>query len=219
MKYKVAEKFVSINGEGPLAGQAAAFIRFCGCNLRCGYCDTAWAQEFDGGEDMTGEEIAEFVKKSGVYNVTLTGGEPLMREGMEELICALGNIPCHVEIETNGSMDISSLAGVSPRPSFTLDYKLPGSGMEGAMLLGNYKYLQKEDAVKFVAGSKEDLLRGEEVIREYKLNDKCRVFFGVVYGKLSLQEAAEFIIGRKIKGAALQLQMHKYIWDPDTRGV
>ncbi|MDE7293240.1 MAG: putative 7-carboxy-7-deazaguanine synthase QueE [Oscillospiraceae bacterium] len=219
MKFKTAEKFISLNGEGPLAGQPAVFIRFAGCNLRCGYCDTAWAQEFDTGEDMSLEEIVRYVRESGVRNVTLTGGEPLMRDNMGELIAALLRIPCHVEIETNGSMDISDIAKMSPRPAFTLDYKLPGSGMEGAMLTSNYEYLQRDDAVKFVAGSMDDLLRAEEIIHGYKLTEKCRVYFSVVFGQLELSKAAEFIISHKINGAALQLQMHKYIWDPNRRGV
>lgn len=222
MKFKVAEKFVSLNGEGPLAGQPAVFIRFSGCNLRCSYCDTAWAQGFEEGEDLSLNEIVRFVKESGIKNVTLTGGEPLMREGMSELIGALLKIPCHVEIETNGSMDISELSRRFPEESglaFTLDFKLPDSGMEGAMLTSNYEYLRKCDAVKLVAGSKDDLIRAEEIIREHRLTEKSRVYFSVVFGQLSPREAAEFIISRKINGTALQLQMHKYIWEPNRRGV
>lgn len=216
--YKVAEKFVSINGEGPLAGQPAVFIRLAGCSLRCSYCDTAWAQEC-GGEECSLEKLVWFAAGSGVRNVTLTGGEPLEAEGVTELVMSLMSAGCHVEIETNGSRDISELAGLCPRPAFTLDYKLPGSGMEAHMLMSNYDLLLPCDAVKFVAGGRADLERAAEIIREYSLTEKCRVYISTVFGKLSAKEAAEFIISEKLNGAALQLQLHKYIWDPDKRGV
>lgn len=216
--YKVAEKFISINGEGPLAGQPAVFIRLSGCSLRCSYCDTAWAQG-DCGESCSLDEIVRFAAESGVKNVTLTGGEPLEKENVRELIAALLAVPCHVEIETNGSRDISGLAALTPRPAFTLDYKLPGSGMEKFMLMSNYDLLLPCDAVKFVAGSSDDLKRAAEIIRSYSLAERCRVFISTVFGRLSVKEAAEFIISEKLNGVSLQLQLHKYIWEPDKRGV
>lgn len=106
--YQVVEKFVSINGEGRRAGELAAFIRFKGCNLQCSYCDTSWANEPGGeSERLTKEEILSWIRETGVKNVTLTGGEPLLREGMEELIEAILEDPSQrVEIETNGSVDL-----------------------------------------------------------------------------------------------------------------
>lgn len=91
MKYKVVEKFVSINGEGTCAGQLAVFIRFQGCNLNCSFCDTKWANEQDAPFTwMTEQEIYEYIKETGVVNVTLTGGEPLKREGISALLELLG---------------------------------------------------------------------------------------------------------------------------------
>ena len=101
--YQVVEKFVSINGEGRRAGELAAFIRFKGCNLQCSYCDTSWANEPGcESERLTEEEILSWIRETGVKNVTLTGGEPLLRKGMEELIEAILEDPSRrVEIETN----------------------------------------------------------------------------------------------------------------------
>ena len=106
--YQVVEKFVSINGEGRRAGELATFIRFKGCNLQCSYCDTSWANEPGcESERLTEEEILSWIRETGVKNVTLTGGEPLLRKGMEELIEAILEDPSwRVEIETNGSVDL-----------------------------------------------------------------------------------------------------------------
>ena len=128
--YQVVEKFVSINGEGRRAGELAAFIRFKGCNLQCSYCDTSWANEPGcESERLTEEEILSWIRETGVKNVTLTGGEPLLREGMEELIEAILEDPSQrVEIETNGSVDLKPYHILKNRPSFTMDYKTPDSG-------------------------------------------------------------------------------------------
>lgn len=218
--YNVAEKFVSINGEGRRAGQTAVFIRFKGCNLDCSYCDTKWANREDCPcESLTALEILEYVLASGIKNVTLTGGEPLLQENIRELIGLLGENALSVEIETNGSADISDYRDEKYRPAFTLDYKLPSSGMENHMLTENYKYLQKTDTVKFVSGSCADLERTLEIIREYGLIGKCAVYISPVFGKLKPAEIVEFMIQNKLNGVNLQLQMHKFIWEPNARGV
>jgi 7-carboxy-7-deazaguanine synthase len=104
---KVVEKFVSINGEGTRAGELAVFIRFKGCNLACSYCDTMWANEKDCPfTEMSQEEILDYVKSTGVKNVTLTGGEPLLQEGVDRLIDLLLDSDLRVEIETNGAVDL-----------------------------------------------------------------------------------------------------------------
>ena len=110
MNYNVVEHFVSINGEGVKAGELAVFVRFKGCNLNCGYCDTKWANIPDAKSvSMSVKQIVDVVCQSGVDNVTLTGGEPLMQVGIEKVIAALLlNDKC-VEIETNGSMDIEKI--------------------------------------------------------------------------------------------------------------
>ena len=154
-KYKVVETFVSINGEATHAGELACFIRFAGCNLACGYCDTKWANEPQVPyKSMSAEEIYAYIKSCGVKNVTLTGGEPLIQPEIEWLITLLSaDKALRVEIETNGSVDI---AGYDARPEnvcMTLDYKLPDSGMEQFMRTENYAWLKPQDAVKFVVSS------------------------------------------------------------------
>ncbi len=219
-RFKVAEKFVSINGEGPRAGELAVFLRFCGCNLNCGYCDTRWANTSDVKYELaSAEELVAYVKSTGVKNVTLTGGEPLLQADIALLIKLLGASGAEVEIETNGSVPLQNTVSLSPRPAVTADYKLPSSGMEKHMLPENFSYLTLRDAVKFVVGDKRDLLRAEEIINQYGLTDKCRVYFSPVFGEIEPVEITEFMKERKLNGVRLQLQLHKIIWKPDMRGV
>ncbi len=219
--YNVCECFTSINGEGPSAGFPAVFIRFAGCNLNCSYCDTRWANEEDvPAERMTAADIAQYIRASGLTHVTLTGGEPLLRDGMPELVETLYDIPgLKIEIETNGSIDLSVLDSCKMRPLFIMDYKLPGSGMENAMCCSNFSLLGEKDAVKFVAGSREDLDRALHVIRQYHLAGRTQLYFSPVFGRIDPKEIVSFLIRHQLNEARLQLQMHKFIWDPMQRGV
>jgi len=219
--YKVVEKFVSINGEGVLAGQLAVCIRFQGCNLNCSYCDTTWAnQESTVCTEMNEQEIYDYIKETGVKNVTLTGGEPLLNYEILELLRVLAaDMNLKIEIETNGSMDLSRFAKVSDRVSFTMDYKLPGSGMESQMLVTNFDILTKKDTVKFVAGSVEDLDCAREIMKKHQLLDRCHVYLSTVFGKIELKDVVNYMIENKMNGVTLQLQMHKFIWKPNKRGV
>ena len=175
--YKVAEIFTSINGESRLAGELAVFVRFVGCNLSCTYCDTAWAISMDAPhKEMSLDEIISYVEQTGIKNVTLTGGEPLLSEGIEELIIELIGHNHRVEIETNGAVDIRPLLDTASRLSIkdelsiTLDYKCPSSGMEGFMVMENYDVLRSYDTVKFVVGDRADLDKAREIIEKYKLD-------------------------------------------------
>ena len=155
--FEVAESFVSINGESTRAGELAVFIRFKGCNLNCSYCDTKWANETNAEyKNMSVNEICAFVKNTGVKNVTLTGGEPLLQNDVENLIEALISQGNRVEIETNGSISLEKFALLKNRPVFTMDHKLPSSNMEKYMCLENFEFLNEHDTVKFVSGSIED---------------------------------------------------------------
>ena len=159
------------------------------------------------------------MKSTGVKNVTLTGGEPLLQTNIAYLIELLGESGSEVEIETNGSVPLKNIVSLSPRPAVTADYKLPSSGMENHMLTENFSYLTLRDAVKFVVGDKCDLARAEEIIKGYGLIDRCRIYFSPVFGKIKPEEIAEFMKERKLNGVRLQLQLHKIIWEPDMRGV
>ena len=218
--YPVAEKFVSINGEGRRAGELAVFIRFRKCNLRCSYCDTNWADSDDcKAEMLSPEEITEYVIGTGVKNVTLTGGEPLLQADIYCLIEMLMKNECRVEIETNGSISVKELSKKEYRPDFTLDYKLPSSNMENFMLTENYNYLSENDVIKFVAGSISDLEKAVEIIERFSLTEKCKVYFSAVFGKISPEEIVEFLKEKKLNNVRLQLQLHKFIWSPDRKGV
>lgn len=219
--YPVAESFVSINGEGTHAGQLAVFIRFCGCNLACSFCDTMWANEPDTPyTGMTAKEICQMVQKTGVKNVTITGGEPLLQPDIAQLLALLAETSDrYIEIETNGSIYLAPFVSISPSICFTMDYKLPGSGMEAQMCIDNFALLKPQDTVKFVAGSRNDLTRALEIIRQYDLTHRCHVYFSPVFGRIEPVEIVEFMMEHTLNDVNLQLQMHKVIWDPNKRGV
>ena len=219
--YKIAEMFSSINGEGTHAGQLAFFVRFTGCNLKCSYCDTKWANvpnaEYT---EMTVDEIRSEVQKSGISNVTVTGGEPLIQPNIVPLLETLCGDGRYVEIETNGSADVSEVLKIKGnRPALTMDYKLPSSGMESFMRTENFVLLEAKDTVKFVSGSLADLERALEIIRKYGLIGKCAVYISPVFGKLKPAEIVDFMLSNKLNGVNVQPQMHKFIWDPNMRGV
>lgn len=220
IQYPVVEKFISINGEGIKAGELAVFIRFRKCNLCCSYCDTKWANsDSANAKMMTADQITQYVIDSGIHNVTLTGGEPLLQKNLYVLIEKLMKNGNSVEIETNGSIDIQELSEKEYRPSFTMDYKLPSSGCENKMLIGNFDYLCKNDTVKFVSGSLADLERAAEIIKTYSLTKKCHIYFSPVFGSIEPAEMVNFMKDRRLNHTRLQLQMHKYIWNPTKRGV
>ena len=217
---KVVEKFVSINGESRRAGELAVFIRFRGCNLRCCYCDTKWANEKDCEfEELTVEEIESYIISTNVKNVTLTGGEPLLQPEMGSLLKALAEHPeIRVEIETNGSISIEPFCN-DYRPGFTMDYKLPESGSENDMCLENFCLLKNTDTVKFVCGSIGDLEKAKYIIEKYNLTKVCAVYISPVFDKIEPADMVSYMIENNLNDIKLQIQMHKVIWDPNLRGV
>lgn len=221
INYKVVEIFESINGEGKKAGQLALFIRFQKCNLNCSYCDTKWANSDDSPYTLMNlEELYKKVVESGIKNVTITGGEPLLQENIEIFLKKLAENPeINVEIETNGSINLKRFGEIKNAPSFTMDYKLPESNMEKFMDLENFKYLKEKDTVKFVVSNIDDLERAREIIEKYSLVEKCAVYISPVFGKIELSSMVDFMKKYKMNGVNMQLQIHKIIWDPETKGV
>ncbi|MGM0509292.1 MAG: putative 7-carboxy-7-deazaguanine synthase QueE [Fusobacteriota bacterium] len=219
MKYEVVEKFISINGEGQKSGELSVFVRLRNCNLECSYCDTKWANSKDTECKLMDEnEIYDYIKKTKIHNVTLTGGEPLEHENIGVLIEKITQDDLlNLEIETNGSKSIKPF--LNENLSFTLDYKLPSSNMETHMLARNYDYISKKDSVKFVIQSREDLSVAKFVIEKHNLLDKTTVFFSPVFGKIESKKIVEFMIDHNLNGVKLQLQLHKYIWSPSKKGV
>ncbi len=217
--YKVVEIFESINGEGMKAGELSVFVRLCGCNLHCSYCDTSWANEKDAPyQEMTARQIVQKAEAYGTKNVTLTGGEPLLAEHVLELLEALSEKFC-VEIETNGSIALDSFCKKDRKVIFTMDYKLKGSGMEEQMCLSNFALLQRDDTVKFVVSDQTDLERAYEIEQKYALGQKCHVLISPVFGKIIPADMVAFMMEKKWVTARMQIQMHKVIWDPQARGV
>lgn len=221
MNFNVVEKFVSINGEGKLAGELAVFIRFAHCNLNCSYCDTKWANCKDVEyEVLSCSDIYNYIKSTGIYNVTLTGGEPLIQNNIVQLLKVLSlDEKLSVEIETNGSVPLDEFIDIENPPSFTMDYKLPSSDMENHMILKNFKYLSKKDTVKFVVGSAKDLNKAKDIIDKFSLIQRTCVYISTVFGKMSMDEIVEFMKKNKMNGVRLQIQLHKVIWDAEKRGV
>lgn len=218
--YPVVEKFVSINGEGQKAGLLSAFLRMKGCNLSCNYCDTSWANEADCPyQELSEEEILAWLAQSGVKNVTLTGGEPLLTKQIGRLIEMIGHAGFETEIETNGSISLAPYDTLSCRPAFTMDYKCPDSGMEQAMLPSNFSLLSSKDTIKFVVSSIRDLDRAREICEQYHLSERCPIYLSPVFGRINPADIVEYMIKNHWNEARIQLQMHKFIWPPDIRGV
>lgn len=227
--FPVVERFTSINGEGTHAGRLAAFVRFRGCDLACSYCDTTWANVPDApAEPMTVDDILAFVDASPACCVTLTGGEPLLQEGIGELIAALvAEEGRYVEIETNGAVPLAvftrlreRLVGDAPnRLSFTMDCKLPSSGMARRMVAGNYEVLDMRDTVKFVIGGEGDFPAVLDVMRRHQLQERCQVYLSPVFGQMDPARIVEFMQENRLDEATLQLQLHKIVWPGEERGV
>ena len=215
---RVVEKFVSINGEGLRSGELAVFIRFANCNLRCSYCDTKYSFINPIYTEESIDELVKYVKSTGVKNVTLTGGEPLIQNEIKELMIELSNIGNRIEIETNGSINIAPYLNI-PNVTFTLDYKLKGSGMEMDMDLTNYDLLRKNDVIKFVVSDYDDLEKTKEIIKKYDLINKANCLISPVWGRIEFEEIVNFLKDNKLNDVKMQLQIHKIIWDKDKRGV
>ena len=212
---KVVEIFKSIDGEGKRAGLPTTFIRLHGCNLSCSYCDSKYACIGDEYTEMTPEEIIESVLELGVNSITVTGGEPLIHNDVNILLEKLNHFGFDVNVETNGSQNIS----VHRFPSvwFTVDYKCPTSNMTDKM--NHYLFeneLRSNDVVKFVVGSEEDMNAALQVIEKYRPN--CSIYFSPVFG-FDAKKIVEFMMEHELYHCKVQLQLHKYIFDPNARGV
>lgn len=214
---KVVEKFISIDGEGPTAGALSVFVRFAGCNLRCAWCDTSYAWDTTADvTEMSASDIADYIKSTGIGHVTITGGEPLLQPGLIGLLSRLADYQVH--IETNGAIPVEQFR-IGDNIHFVIDYKLPDSGMEERMHLPNLASVRKTDAYKFVIASNRDLDKAVKIVRQYNLEEKTQVYFSTVFGKMEPAVVVERMKSEKFNGVKLQLQLHKYIWNPQRKGV
>ena len=219
----IIEQFISLDGEGPTAGELAYFVRFEGCNLRCSWCDTGYS--WDGTVAVTHrrpEDIYADIKASGVRNVTLTGGEPLIQTNILRLLQLLAaDDTLRVHIETNGAVDITPFRTRCPADNirYILDYKLPDSAMEQRMCMANLEQVQPTDVYKFVIASEEDLTRALALITQYNLADRCQVFLSPVRENIDPLVLVDAMKDHTLNGVRLQLQLHKILWPKEMRGV
>lgn len=210
---KLYEIYTSIQGETQHAGRPCTLVRFAACDLRCRYCDTEYA--FGGGQEVDRAAIVADVEARGVPLVLLTGGEPLLQPELPELARELIERGFEVMVETGGHRDVSPLpAGVC----VILDVKTPGSGESEKMCWPNLERLGAKDAVKLVVTSEADYAWARELILERRLAERCQVLISPAFGEVDPKDLVAWMLRDRLP-ARLNLQLHKYIWPPDARGV
>ena len=209
----INEIFFSIQGESTRTGLPCIFIRLTSCDLRCAWCDTTYA--FQEGTEMNIDEIIKKVETYRCRLVEITGGEPLLQPNVHRLMKNLCDKNYELLIETGGHRDIS---GIDPRVKRIMDIKCPGSSMEKRNRWENIKVLTAQDEVKFVIAHETDYVWAKEVITTYRLPELCTVLMSPAFGLIENRTLAEWILRDQLN-VQFQIQLHKYIWDPVTRGV
>jgi 7-carboxy-7-deazaguanine synthase len=210
----VNEIFHSIQGESTHAGRPCVFVRLTACDLRCSWCDTPYA--FHEGSKMTVEDVLARVRGYGCDVVEITGGEPLLQKDVYPLMQRLLDEGRTVMIETGGHLSAESVPQGVVR---VIDVKCPGSGESAKVHWENLERLRPTDEVKFVIKDRADYEFARDVAARYGLTAKTAgVLFSPVHGVMNARQLAEWILADRL-AVRLQLQAHKYIWDPQTRGV
>jgi 7-carboxy-7-deazaguanine synthase len=210
---KINEIYLSVQGESSHTGLPCVFVRLTGCNLRCVWCDTAYA--FHEGKTQSIDQTLKDIKSFGINLVEITGGEPLMQEDVYPLMEALLENGYKVMLETGGSLSL----GKVPRDVIKImDLKCPGSGEHKKNNLDNLKLLAPHDEVKFVILDRRDYEWSRDLIKKYKINETAPILFSPVYGKLELKEMVKWIL-EDLLPVRLQTQLHKVIWSKETKGV
>jgi|SRR6185503_12338173 len=210
---RITEIFHSIQGESSYVGQPCVFVRLTGCPLRCTWCDTDYA--FYGGQERSIDDVLAQVLDYGCPLVEVTGGEPLVQPDCLPFITRLCDAGYRVLLETSGTIDIEP---VDPRAHVILDVKCPGSGMTDRMHWPNLSRLAAKDEAKFVLADRADYDWAREILAQYGVTIRCPVLFSPVFGSLAVGTLADWILADKLP-VRLQIQLHKYIWSPDLRGV
>ena len=209
---RVNEIFHSIQGESSYAGTPCVFVRLTGCNLRCSYCDTAFA--YEEGEEMSISEVVDAVRQYDFSWVELTGGEPLLQEETPRLVQGLLNDGLNVLVETNGTRDIDAIPG---NAIIVMDIKCPGSGEAEKTDWDNIGRLGPWDEIKFVLMDRADYEWAGGVIERYGLTENATVLFSPAHGILDPACLAQWILEDGLK-VRLQLQLHRIIWPDEERG-
>ena len=222
----ISEIYLSVQGESTHTGLPCVFVRLTGCDLRCTYCDSAYA--FKGGTKMTVEEVVRKTLELGCPLVEITGGEPLLQKSVLPLMTRLCNSGVTVLLETSGAHDISN---VDPRVLRIVDFKCPSSGESDRNLPSIPLSLRETDEVKFVIGSREDFNWARDLVKRHALDRKVKsVLFSPVFKTAAApgetkghegidpQSLVKWILEEKLP-VRFQLQIHKFIWEPTTKGV
>ena len=209
----INEIFFSIQGESSHIGLPCIFIRLSFCNLRCSWCDSEYT--FYEGKKQSFQDILDTIADYPCKLVEVTGGEPLAQENCEPFMKLLCDEGYDVLLETSGSLDISR---VDPRVKIIMDLKCPGSGMSARNRYPNVELLKATDELKFVIKDRHDYEWAKNIILKDKLSDRFTVLMSPVFGKIENVELAQWILDDGLK-VRYQIQIHKYIWDPQQRGV
>jgi len=210
----VHEMYVSVQGESTHTGRPCAFVRLTACDLRCSWCDTPYA--FTGGKKMSVDEVVAEVEKLRCPLVEITGGEPLLQPDVIPLMQKLIAAGHEVLVETGGHLPIDKLPA---EVVAIVDVKCPGSGEAAKMHWPNLDALRPHDEVKFVIKDRADYEYARTVVREHDLASKSEaVLFSPVHGALAPADLAKWLLEDHLP-VRLQLQQHKYVWDPQARGV
>jgi 7-carboxy-7-deazaguanine synthase len=210
----VNEIFHSIQGESTHAGRPCVFVRLTACDLRCSWCDTPYA--FTEGQKVSVDAVLDRVREYGCDVVEITGGEPLLQKDVYPLMDRLLEEGRTVLIETGGHLSADDVPAAVVR---VIDVKCPGSGESGKVHWPNLERLRPSDEVKFVIKDRADYEFARDVMGRYDLAARCAaVLFSPVHGVLDARQLAEWILADRL-AVRLQLQIHKYVWDAQTRGV
>lgn len=216
--FHISEIFDSIEGEGKRTGEMAVFVRLTGCNLKCRWCDTKYALSMlDTQETISQEELLKRIHSYPWKKVTFTGGEPLLHP-LQLILEQLGKEGYECNIETNGAVPLPARR---PKGTFyTMDYKCTGSGMKNRMNRDNFKKLTADDVLKFVVMSRQDLDDMKAIVQMYsKEKVHPQYFVSPVWGHMDPKDIVSYIRENRLADVRLQLQIHKYIWGPDVKGV
>ncbi len=210
---KINEIFYSIQGESSYVGYPTVFVRTSGCNLRCGYCDTTYA--YYSGQVMSQDAIIDEVMSHKAKFVCVTGGEPLLQKEVIPLMKRLCDLGLNVSLETSGSIDCGD---VDPRVRKIIDVKTPDSGEVSSFLEENLRFADVNTEFKFVICSEADFSWSEEFAKKNNLFSRTHVLYSPAFRRVDEKWLAKKILSEN-SSARLQLQLHKYIWSPHSRGV
>jgi 7-carboxy-7-deazaguanine synthase len=210
----VNEVFHSIQGESSYAGLPCVFVRLTACDLRCSWCDTPYA--FFDGRKRDIDDVVREVRSFGCPLVEVTGGEPLLQPDVYLLMERLVAEGFRVLLETGGHLPINR---VPPSVVRIMDVKCPGSGESAKVHWENLSQLSAHDEVKFVIADRADYEFATGVVEQHRLTDRVAgILFSPVHGRLAPADLAAWVLADRLP-VRVQLQVHKYIWSPDTRGV